>query len=377
MTKQTARLSDLVIQAVALPAVPAAAVDAYRSLMHPLVVEVTEGLASHPRYTEFLGGNPPSLLADNHRHHAQFIEEILSSGRYDLLAVTLPWVYHAYHARGVHYDYFPAELALWRRAIAKALPATAEPINLIYDWMLEHHDQVVQLAEQRAARQPTVAPAVAELFEGLSNALLEGDDARVLALCRDARDGGASLPELLRQLIYPALQRVGDLWEDGRISVADEHQATAIVNRVLAALYYEEAFPDVARGRALVAASVNQFHEIGAWMVATCLELDGWDVDYLGANVPTDALLDKARQIQPDLIALSISMAFGLRETRALIAALREQLPGVKILIGGQVFQWLPTLADDMGADGCQSDCDAAVRWAREHCDAARSHAPG
>ncbi|MBK1731010.1 cobalamin B12-binding domain-containing protein [Thiococcus pfennigii] len=361
----TATLSDLVAQSSRLARVPAAAAEAYRSVMQAVVVEVTEVLAADPRYSQYLGGNPPPL-AENHRNHAQFMDEVLTSGRYDLLAVTLPWLYHAYRARGVHYDYFPAELRLWQRAIAKTLPPeAAAPINAVYDWMLEHHGQFVALAEQRAARPPDRPPVFADLLDVLTEALLGGDDARVLALCRGVKDGGASLPELLQHLIHPILQRVGELWEDGRISVADEHQATAIVNRVLGALYYEETFPDQVRGRALVASSLNQLHEIGAWMVATCLELDGWDVDYLGANVPPDALLQKARRVQPDLIALSIAMAFSLRETRALIAALRAQLPGVKILIGGQAFVRLPALVDDMGADAYQPDCAAAVQWAR------------
>jgi len=195
------------------------------------------------------------------------MEEVLASGHYDLLALTLPWVYHAYHSQGVHYDYFSAELSLWRRAVATALPhEAATPIGAVYDCMLAWHDLVVKLAELRgsASEDVKVAPDLAGIFEALTEALLDGDDARVLSLCRGAQDAGMSLPELLQGLIYPAMQRVGTLWECGRISVADEHQATAIMNRVLAAIYYDQSFPDRRRGRALVGACVNEFHEMGA-----------------------------------------------------------------------------------------------------------------
>jgi len=266
----------------------------------------------------------------------------------------------------VPYDYFEAELGYWKQAVADALPAgQAAAINAVYDWMLSQHDAVIALAEARAVSQDDVGPADADLFDALSEAARAFDDARILELCRGAREDGMSLPELLQGLVYPLMKRVGSLWERADISVADEHEITAIMNRVLASLYFDQPFPETARGLALVAASANEFHEMGAWTVATCLELDGWDVDYLGANVPGHELLAKARGSRPDLIALSVAMPFNLGAARHTIASLRAHLPGTRIMIGGQVFELLPRLADGMGADICLQDCQAAVQWAR------------
>jgi len=378
MSSRSETLADLLAQSRALRPTPRAATLAYRGAMQSLMAEVTERMAAHPRYQEFLGRNAPALLVDNHRNHVLFMDEVFESGKFDLLALTLPWVYHAYHAHGVHYDYFAAELAIWKRAVEGQLaPEQAAAIGDVYDWLIAKHDSVVALAEERANQADESQPAadLADLFEALTSALLDGDGARVLELCRGAQAFGTSLPGLLQGLIYPAMQRVGTLWESGRISVADEHQATAIMNRVLAALYYEQTFPDAKRGRALVAACVNEYHEMGAWMVATCLELDGWDVDYLGANVPNDDLLRKADAVAPQLIALSVSMPFSLRQARTLIATLRERLPTSKILLGGHVFRLLPALGAEMGADACLEDCEAAMRWARENCHQAAGHA--
>lgn len=374
--KQSGTLPDPLAQCQSLRPVPMTALKAYRDAVQPLIGEVTERMIQHPRFQELLGGNSPMLFADNHRNHALFMEEVLGSGHYRLLASTLPWVYHAYHAHGVHYDYFVIELGLWKQAIAAALPADAAvPILAIYDWMIACHDQVIALAEERGVQgdEPSISADWSNLFEALTEALLAGDDGRVLALCRGAQGAGATLPDLLQGLIYPAMKRIGTLWESGRISVADEHQTTAIMNRVLAALYFEQTFPDLGSGRALVAACVNEYHEMGAWMVASCLELDGWDVDYLGANVPTDDLVAKAEEIDADLIALSVSMPFSLRATREIVTILRERLPRAKILVGGHVFQLLPALAADVGADAYLPDCEAAMRWARDqfgHSDA-------
>ncbi|ESQ13381.1 MAG: cobalamin B12-binding domain-containing protein [Thiohalocapsa sp. PB-PSB1] len=70
----------------------------------------------------------------------------------------------------------------------------------------------------------------------------------------------------------------------------------------------------------------------------------------LGANLPNPALLARIEKECPDLLALSVSMPFNLRPARTLIAELRTRVPEVAIMIGGQVFQMLPSLAASMGA---------------------------
>ncbi len=361
----------LLTNSAELAAIPEPAGRAFALALPRLVVALNERILQHPRYEELLAGNPPTLLADNHRHAAQFMAEIFSTSRFDLLAASLPWVYRSYHARGVPFEYFPIEIGLWKQTVVEQLPAEhSQPLIAVYDWMLAQHETVIASASERCASDdaeaPVVAPEWRELFASLSEALLASDDARVLHLCRATRDAGASLPTLLQGLVYPLMKRVGTLWENGEITVADEHEITAIMNWVLAALYVDQPFPLPERGTALVAASVNEYHEMGAWMVATCLELDGWDVEYLGANVPEDALVSKALELQPQLLALSVSMPFNLSAARSSIAALRAQLPQLRVMIGGQVFQLLPSLADEMGADACLQDCQAAMEWARQ-----------
>lgn len=360
--------SELLESCATLTPIPQETARAYANALPALVQRVNDQISRHPRYQDWLGGNAPHLLADNHRHHGLFMDEVFSAGQFPLLALTLPWVYHTYHAHGVPYDYFQAELHCWKHAIEATLPSPqATAIGAVYDWMLARHDCVIALAEQRSEQATDIDPTSADLVDALLTALRTSDDDRALQLLRGVRESGATLPDVLQGLVYPVMQRVGSLWENNDISVADEHEATAIVNRVLAALYFDEPFPRQRRGLAVVAASVNEFHELGAWMVATCLELDGWDVEYLGANMPQHDLVAKTRDRQPQLVALSVSMPFNLAGARSTIAALRGQVPQARVMVGGQVFQRLPSVADHLGADVCLASCQDAVTWAREH----------
>jgi MerR family transcriptional regulator, light-induced transcriptional regulator len=146
-----------------------------------------------------------------------------------------------------------------------------------------------------------------------------------------------STPELYQRVIAPAMYEIGELWQRGALTVADEHLATALTNRVLAALRPppdEVATPD--RGRALLAAVEGEQHALGLRMAADLLEDAGFDTVYLGADVPTEALLQAVRTLSPDLVALTATMPTLAPRLEAVAAELRQAHPGLGLLVGGQ-----------------------------------------
>ena len=190
----------------------------------------------------------------------------------------------------------------------------------------------------------------------------------MLERARGLLDEGLSFPQLLQMIFFPAMVEVGTRWEQGRLSVAMEHQATAMTYRVLAALYYDQPFPSGMRGRALVASVTNEFHELGAWMVTTCLELDGWEITFLARDCPAEDLVQTALAERPAFVGLSVTMPLHIQAARETIAALRAALgpaSTTKILVGGRAFMSDPGLFASVGADLFLPDCESIVEWAR------------
>ena len=149
-------------------------------------------------------------------------------------------------------------------------------------------------------------------------------------------------PVLFQQVIAPAMYGIGELWERGAITVADEHLATALTHRVLAALrppILAEADAGGAgpeRRSAMLATVQGEQHALGLRMVADVLEDAGYRAIYLGADVPTEALLQAVASLSPDLLALSVTMpelAVSLEET---VATVRRTHPHLELLVGGQ-----------------------------------------
>jgi len=149
------------------------------------------------------------------------------------------------------------------------------------------------------------------------------------------------LAALYQRVVTPAMHELGRLWEKGAITVADEHLATAITHRVLAALRPPEMFgqasePCPERPLALLAAVQGEQHALGLRMAADLLEDAGYQIAYLGADVPTDALLQAISSFCPNLLGVSATMPESGSRLEDVVEAVGSRHPRLKLVIGGQ-----------------------------------------
>lgn len=198
-------------------------------------------------------------------------------------------------------------------------------------------------------------------------AQLAGDRRGALAVVIDrGLRGGHGVGELQAGVVQAAQREIGRLWQQNRISIAQEHMATAISHVVMARLF-EEASPAPRVGRKVVVACVQgELHEFPARLVADFLELGGFEVRYLGADVPTDDLLRLVRAERPDLLALSVTMSFNAPGVRLAVERIRAEHPRLPILMGGHALAWEPELAARFGVETCGPQADCVVERARE-----------
>jgi methanogenic corrinoid protein MtbC1 len=169
------------------------------------------------------------------------------------------------------------------------------------------------------------------------DALRAADATGAYRVAAGALREGMTTPELYQRVIAPAMHRIGELWARGALTVADEHLATALTNRVLAALRPPPGEVATSRqGRALLAAVEGEQHALGLRMAADLLEDAGYDTVYLGADVPTRALMQAVDTFSPDLVALTATMETLAPRLEAVAGELRRAHPKLGLLIGGQ-----------------------------------------
>ncbi len=193
-------------------------------------------------------------------------------------------------------------------------------------------------------------------------AQLRGDRRGAIRLLLEEGLGqGARVEDLQFQVIGEAQQEIGRLWQENRISIAQEHLATAISQLALAQLFHAAQARGPRGKKVLVACVEGELHDFPARLLADHLELEGYEVRFLGASVPTDSLLQMVRAEAPDLLALSVTMNFHLEAVREAMRRLRTDFPLLPVVLGGHACGWMPGLAGEVDAQGSARDAREAT----------------
>ena len=164
-------------------------------------------------------------------------------------------------------------------------------------------------------------------------ALAAGDEARARHdFARLA--AGVPLFELCDQVIAPALRQAGADWADGELSIAAEHRATAICERLIAA--HASQPQGRPRGVAVTTTSPGERHALPALMAAAALREDHWHVHHLAADLPAAEVISLAADTKAGLVVLSSATVSASRLAAREARQIREALPDARVLAGRQ-----------------------------------------
>jgi MerR family transcriptional regulator, light-induced transcriptional regulator len=150
---------------------------------------------------------------------------------------------------------------------------------------------------------------------------------------------GNSIKHLYENIIKFSLYEVGRLWEQNKISIATEHMASSIVEANLNEIYPSIISSEKKEKTAIVSCIESEMHQIGVKMVGDILEMQGWNVHFLGANTPTNDLFSLISTIQPQLLGISLSIYFHIPNLEKVLSKATAEFPDIKVLVGGQAFQ--------------------------------------
>jgi methanogenic corrinoid protein MtbC1/DNA-binding XRE family transcriptional regulator len=166
-------------------------------------------------------------------------------------------------------------------------------------------------------------------------------------------------------ILVPAQRQLGRLWAEGKISIATEHLASQITLEVLDRIRSAIRPADRLPHKVLVTAIEGDRHFIGARMAADLFLAQGWEVDFLGPDTPTEDLADLVSRRKPDLAVLSISLEDLMDRLGKTIESLRHIKSGPRILVGGTaISRNIP--AEKIGADAVTYDLESALNAARK-----------
>ena len=187
---------------------------------------------------------------------------------------------------------------------------------------------------------------------------------------------GVSPSKIYLKVLLPAQLEMGELWHSGKSSISEEHLATQIALSEMTRLRHLIQPKSSLGLKAVVATIDGDAHFLGGKVVADFLFMDGWEVDFLGTNTPSEDLVKFVKTRGVNLVGLSITLTETIPELERAVRALKALEKPPKIMLGGPAVERAPeSVIKQLAPDAVAHDAKQAVEEARKICGLLGSHA--
>ena len=204
-----------------------------------------------------------------------------------------------------------------------------------------------------------------EIFNKIMLAVQDGESEDCADLARSALEEGIEPLKIVDEGLSAGIRIVGEKFGCGEMFLPDLMMAVEAMKAGMEILQPEldkRKIRKKSRGTVMIGTVFGDIHDIGKSIVATMLEMNGYEVIDLGINISTETFVKKIRELNPDILGLSAMLATTMREQKEVIEAVKKEglRDRVKILVGGAPVseQW----AEEIGADGYGANAEMAVQ---------------
>ena len=187
----------------------------------------------------------------------------------------------------------------------------------------------------------------------MMQAVVDGDATLARALAERVVADNDDLVAAVENGFIAGIRRVGELWEEGEYFLPELVQGAEAMKAAMAVLtpaLGARALSREPKGRVVLGTVQGDVHDIGKTLVGTLLTANGFEVHDLGFDVPVEAFLAKAREVNAHIMAASALLTTTMPVQRELVAAVRAAglASSIKVLVGGAPTT--PAWADEIGA---------------------------
>lgn len=344
-----------------LQVMDAAGIARFRALRNSAIDAVTERFyGTHNSVYARFGQRGRDACREDLGFHLDFLQPLLEFGVVDPMVDYLRWLAGVLSSRGIPAEHLPLSLDWLAEFFDQRMdPADARVVTGALSAASGRFHELGRLSEGSEADEPA-RWAECDRFEAQ---LLAGDHRAALSTFDASLDQSSSLVESEAHVIQPSLYSIGRKWQRNAVTVAQEHLSTSIATLAMTrGLLRAEAPPPVGK-KILLACVPGNEHAVGLQMVADAFQIGGWDLQFLGANVPAAALVGHVATWRPDVVGLSVTFPHQFRAVKEIIAGLDSlpDQPRPRVLVGGLAINRFHAIVKALGADAWSSSAVTAV----------------
>ena len=157
-------------------------------------------------------------------------------------------------------------------------------------------------------------------------------------------------PALLKELIVPMFEEIGELWRKGSLKIINEHMATSVTRtfllNMLRATEVTETAPAI-----VIATTVGQWHDVGALIVALTAAENGWHPIYYGPNLPAEEIAAGVKQSGARAVAISVTHLLNHHPLIEELRKLRRYVDrDVTLFVGGRAVADYAQILEEIDA---------------------------
>jgi MerR family transcriptional regulator, light-induced transcriptional regulator len=334
-----------------------------RILRQRLAAEVTkEFLERHPDWLERYGSRAIERGEQDAIYHLEFLAAAIEAGSSPAFENYARWCGRMLEARGIARSFVIENFEQIRARLRRHF--SLEETNFVESFI---HAGSAAMAGDTPVLAAQGDPSRLPEQQLFLQAILSPNRKAATDVALGALRAGRSIQDLYLHIFQESLYEVGRLWESNKITVAQEHMATAITQSVMALVYEQIVSPGDQHGKMVVTGVEGELHQIGANMVADVLESDGWDVIFLGTNMPDAGILAAIDSYQAIVIGISVTLLLNIPQVLRLVKSIKDRrgARAPRIILGGAAFRYAPVLASEVGADAVALDLAEALAISR------------
>jgi corrinoid protein of di/trimethylamine methyltransferase len=207
--------------------------------------------------------------------------------------------------------------------------------------------------------------------ERLKKSIINGQEQDAEKAAREIVNADMDPVQVMERELSPAIKSVGEKFEKGEYFLTDlmsSADAMRAASRVLASNLKEarkDKMPTTMMGKVVIGTVSGDIHDIGKNIVALLLEVNGFDADDLGKDVESMKFIERATEVQANVMALSALMTTTRPAQKEIMDLLNELGLRKKflVMVGGAptTSEW----AEQIGADGWAETAEQGVRLAQ------------